>query len=110
MVLAIFKDRKFTSWTPKNKVLDEVQELPMHLDERENCLLLCLDIDVDSLKSIIRDGSVDFGESDVNNKKRRQYQLLPESEKIKSARIELRQDSTILLDLQLTSDQCGCPN
>ena len=81
MVLAIFKDRKFTSWTPKNKVLDEIQELPMHLDDRENCLLLCLDLDVDSLKSIIGEGTVDFSGSNVENKERRQTSAYPHTHK-----------------------------
>jgi hypothetical protein len=107
--MSIFKDRNITSWTPKNRVLNEIKELPMHLNDRENCLLNCLEMNVDSLKSIIAAGSVDFGESDVSNEEKRQYQLSFESEKIKNARVEIREDSVVLINLQLSSTNCDCP-
>ena len=109
MVMSIFKDRNITSWTPKNRVLSEISELPMHLNDRENCLLNCLDLNVDSLKSIIGAGSVDFSESDVSNEKKRQYQLSFESEKIEGARVEIRADSVVLINLHLSSASCDCP-
>lgn len=110
MVYIMFKDRNITSWTPKNRVLNEIAELPMQILDREDCLLLCLEIDVDSLKSLMLDGSVDFSESNIKNKKKRRYQLDLDSEKIQSARVEIREDSTVLLSLALVSDQCGCAN
>ena len=109
MVMSIFKDRKLTTWTPKNQVLKEIEELPMHVNERENCLLTCLDLNVDLFKSMIMEGSVDFNESDVSNEEKRQYQLSPESESIRSARVEIRKDSTVLINLQLSSNTCDCP-
>lgn len=67
--LLIYKrDRNFTAWLPKERILAEIKEKPFSEDEKTSCFIQCLNTDTASLKLILSKADVNFGNSLVNEK------------------------------------------
>ncbi|MFN7014263.1 MAG: hypothetical protein ACK4ON_08350 [Bacteroidia bacterium] len=67
--LLIYKrDRNFTAWLPKERILAEIKEKPFSDDEKTICIIQCLNTDTASLKLILSEAEVNFGNSLVNEK------------------------------------------
>jgi hypothetical protein len=67
--LLIYKrDRNFTAWLPKERILAEIKEKPFSEDEKTICFIQCLNTDTASLKLILSEADVNFGNSLVNEK------------------------------------------
>ena len=70
LVLAIFKDRNLTAWTPQNQVLKHLDNV-MIITEIASCQMYCLKIDPAEVQSVISNGKVNFSDSDVRGLKKR---------------------------------------
>ncbi len=67
--LLIYKrDRNFTAWFPKERILAEIKEKPFSDDEKTLCFIQCLNTDTAALKNILSQADVNFGNSLVNEK------------------------------------------
>lgn len=67
--LLIYKrDRNFTAWLPKERILAEINEKPFSQDEKTICFIQCLNTDTASLKHILSKAEVNFSNSLVNEK------------------------------------------
>lgn len=67
--LLIYKrDRNFTAWFPKERILAEVKEKPFSLDDKTICFIQCLNTDTASLKKLLAYADVNFGHSLVHKK------------------------------------------
>jgi hypothetical protein len=67
--LLIYKrDRNFTAWLPKERILADIKEKPFATDEKTLCFLECMHTDTTALKSLLKNASVNFGNSLVKEK------------------------------------------
>jgi hypothetical protein len=109
IVMAIFKDRKFTSWTPKNQIFKEIKENAMSMDESTNCIFTCIGLSHDTLiKQYISEGSINFGSSNVKDQKAREYLIEFDSGEVESLVIVLFSETTEILSIETKSEGCPC--
>jgi hypothetical protein len=67
--LLIYKrDRNFTAWLPKERILAEVKEKPFSDDEKTLCFIQCLNTDTSDLKKSLTEADINFSNSLVNEK------------------------------------------
>lgn len=110
LVLAIFKDRKLTSWTPENQVLQRVQNFDLKLSPYARCQLNCLNLDTMQLRSILSKGDVKFGESNVRDTVKL-YLIELKNERISKVHVQLKDETALVEDLEMIADiDCNCPN
>lgn len=110
IVMSIFKDRKLTSWTPNNQVIKQIEEFPLKLSSIDLCRIECLEISVDSLKTYLLNGDVDFSSSDVHSEGGKIYAIEIESEIVSAVRIKINEESCEVLELNLLKENCDCHN
>lgn len=108
MVLAIFKDRSFTSWTPKNKINAAIINTPIDNSDWLDCYLDCLDLDTNSLKELIIKGSVDYSRSEVENQKDRTYMFEFDNEKLSTVRFNISGNLLYFIDFETKEIVCHC--
>ena len=108
IVLAIFKDRKLTSWTPDNQVLKKVIEFPLAMSPKAACQFHCLGIEEDSLRSMLSRSQVGMKMDESSKRRRGIYQLELTEGQIQGAEVELLDDTCRILHLALVSP-CQCP-
>ena len=108
VVLAIFKDRKLTSWTPKNQVLKEIADKSLTTNELSACKLNCLRLELSELKRMIAEGDVEFSKSDVRGKARK-YLIEIENRQINSVEVEMLEESVLLKNIDFDLVDCNCP-
>lgn len=109
MVMAIFKDRKLTSWTPQNQILKEMTEKPIDVSEKTLCFFECGGIsgenEIDSILSI---ADVDFKLSNVEDHDAREYLLKIEDHSIDEIRIVIFPDTIEIVSINLPGTDCDC--
>ena len=108
MVMAIFKDRKLGTWTPKNQINQSIAKTPIHYSEKLNCYLNCLSMDTIQLKDLMINGKVDFDKSDVRNQKDRNYFIKPVNAKIQHIKVNIKPNIMEIEDVELTGLECDC--
>ena len=110
MVMAIFKDRKLTSWTPKNQVLKEIAEKPLMLNSAVECYFNCAGfMNSDDIKSILQTGKVDFSESEVKDHDKRTYIINIKDNTLEEVSIVIYPDSIVVSKPTLNNLSCECP-
>lgn len=62
------RDRNFTAWLPKERILSEISEKPFSINESTICFIQCLNTDTAALKSVLAKADINFGNSLVNEK------------------------------------------
>ena len=108
MVLAIFKDRSFTKWTPKNQIKSAISSKPIIYDEWMACQLNCLQMDTTLLKNKILEGKIIYQESDVEDQDNRTYVFDLEDDEINKVAIHLSGDSLKFKEIELSNRLCDC--
>lgn len=109
MVLAIFKDRKLTSWTPQNQVTGEIEEKNILVPDSLNCLFDCAGyVGTEQIKTFLITGNVDFSASDVENHKKKLYHLNYSDSKVTNVQLLFLPDHIEVMSVELTSDDCKC--
>jgi len=108
MVLSIFKDRSFTSWTPKNQIKSAISNTPINYDERLICQLSCLKIDTSLLKRKIVEGTINYKESDVKDQSNRTYFIELEEDNIKNVTLNISGNLLQIIELTTTDVDCEC--
>ena len=110
MVLAIFKDRKLTSWTPQNQVKKEIEEKNLKIDSLVLCRFNCAGYeDMTSVKGLLISGSVDFSNSDVKNHEKRMYHLTFKDSDVLSSDLIFSKEVIEIKSVELTKTSCNCP-
>ena len=108
MVLAIFKDRKLTSWTPKNQVLKEISEKEKVINDNVLCCLNHFGIqDKNEIDSLLSLAEIDFKKSDVQDHDNRKYLLNIEEFHGAVIQITLSEDSVFINEVSIKQD-CPC--
>ena len=109
VVLAIFKDRSLTSWTPKNQVLKEIAEGDVIIDDLVLCCINHYGIeskkDIDSL---FANANVDFKNSDVTDHERRKYKLYFEEFPISSVSVIITEGNVYVDKMSAEENDCPC--
>ncbi len=109
MVMAIFKDRKLTSWTPQNQILKEMTEKPIVLSEKAVCSFTCVGISGENeIDSILSTADVDFKSSNVEDHDAREYLLKIEDHSIDEIRIVVFPEEIELVSVHIQGTDCGC--
>ena len=110
MVLAIFKDRKLTSWTPANQIIKEIEEKPLVINSSMQCLLNCAGIEgTENVKSLMTQGKVNFSESDVKVQKERIYNIKIGVKNIQRINLIIYPDSIKISNVIIENLSCDCP-
>lgn len=109
MVMAIFKDRKLTSWTPQNQVIEELTTKTLNYEQFIDCELNCLGLkDTALIRSFLGTADVNFSESKVKDMDNRLYKLLFEDKEVISALVRIKKDELYIEDLELSGIDCEC--
>ena len=112
MVMAIFKDRKLTNWTPQNQVRQEITEKEFIISEDKLCAFACGEIhSKDSVQSFIASGSVNFKKSNVKDHDARIYLFEFEDQIISEVQVLILTltESVEVLEVSLPNVDCDCP-
>ena len=80
LVMAIFKDRNLTEWTPKNQVFKELNEKDLVIDDLNKCKFSCIEMNEELLiKEFISKGKVNFSASNTDDLDAKQFQCAEET-------------------------------
>lgn len=110
MVMAIFKDRKLTSWTPQNQVIKEIDEKSVDVSEESRCYFECGGISTENeIDSILSMADVDFKMSNVKNHDAREYILVIENHPINEIRIVVYPKKIEVIKVNIPQIDCHCP-
>lgn len=108
--MAIFKDRKLTSWTPKNQVIKEIGEKSLKVSPEMKCLFECgglkNELEIDSFFST---GGVDFKTSNVKNHDAREYVITFEDNPITKVIVVIFPENIEVKNINLENKDCSCP-
>lgn len=107
LVLAIFKDRNVTSWTPQNRVLRRIQAQPLELNDTASCLLSCIGQDTVYVKSILENADVNFDKSDVRNGQK-SYVIEVADSTIISMVVTILEKSNRIDAMKVVEIDCSC--
>ncbi len=111
LVLAIFKDRKLTNWTPENQVKKELTEKEMILPANLKCAFNCIGIQsIDSLKSFFETGDIDFHASDVSNHDERKYIIHFEDKNVETVVVKIFEEKYQVSSAVIPEMDCPCPD
>lgn len=93
-------------WLPGARVLNSIQTSKVIVSEKDNCILTCNQISAKDIYQLIENGSVDFGNSDTENKN---YILSSDSLTLS---IQIVKDDTtaIINSIQTKNTNCNCDN
>lgn len=108
MVMSIFKDRSFTSWTPKNQIKAAISNKPIDYNDWLDCKLNCLNIDTIMLKNKILEGKINYNESDVEDQNNRTYIIELEDEGINKVSIYISRDTLKFKEIDVSYLDCDC--
>lgn len=109
MVMVIFKDRKFTSWTPQNRVLYDIKEKTLVISSKMSCLFECGNVKSnESIDEFLDTADVDFKASNVENRDFREYVLLFEDHLISEVVVIISKDEIEIKSISLPKVDCSC--
>jgi len=109
MVMVIFKDRKFTSWTPQNRVLYDIKENTLVISSEMSCLFECGNVKTnESIENFLATADVDFSASNVKNHDFREYVLLFEDHLISEVVVIISKDEIEIKSISLPKGDCSC--
>ena len=109
LVLAIFKDRKLTSWTPENQVKRDIEEKELSYNEDIECILTCHDLaNSDLVRDYLLHGEVDFSESNVKDHENRVYQLVFDGGEIAELQVVIGEDKVQITKINAFNRTCPC--
>jgi len=67
LALFFFGQRSCTQWLPNVQVREFLGEAGLMGDERTRCLIQCGAVTMSDLRSILEEGDIEYGKSDVRN-------------------------------------------
>lgn len=105
LVYFFFGNRSCSGWLPGNRVKSAIFEFPLMESEHMSCLMQKVNFNYDSLALLIKDGEVNFSQSEVKTSPR-VYQIANKDKVIKIA-VDF-QDSLVYLKniLGVSTDDC----
>lgn len=109
LVMAIFKDRKLTSWTPHNQVMKEIKEKELLLSiEKKECFK-CLGLTSEKeIKDFLISANINFGKSEVENHDERLYRLSFKDNVITNVVVLIKEESVEIASIQNEKSSCSC--
>ena len=108
MVFAIFKDRRFTSWTPKNQIKAAISNTPINYNDWLICKLNCLEIDTSVFKSKIIYVKILYKESDVEDQNDRTYVFEIEDGDLSKVSVNISGEFLDFLEIETGDLVCNC--
>ena len=109
MVMAIFKDRKLTNWTPQNQVIIEIEENSLIISESNDCRFNCAGLEsLADIKSFLKEGDVNFSESNVEDHENRHYQLDFDDSEILRVDLLIYMENVEITKIYLSMEDCNC--
>ena len=103
----LMRGRSFDFWMPGERVKTEIIERKPVLSEKAICQLACLNLNKDSIASIIKNTEVNFDKSKVREKPCKYYLLEISAEKIQMD-FSLCDTVVVLNAVSREGQECGC--
>jgi hypothetical protein len=103
----LLRDRSFNFWVPGERVKTEIIERKPVISEKAICQLACLNLNKDSIASIIKKSEVNFDKSRVREKPCKYYLLEISEEKMKMD-FSLCDTVVVLNAVSREGQECGC--
>lgn len=109
LVMAIFKDRKLTSWTPRNQVMKEIKNKELILSDKNSECLKCLGFNTKKeIIDLLLSSNIDFGKSEVENHDERLYMLTFEDTELYKITVSITEDNVELTSINTENSSCVC--
>lgn len=103
----LMRGRSFNFWMPGERVKTEIIERKPVLSDKATCQLVCLNLNKDSLASIIKKSEVNFEKSSVREKPCKDYLLELREEKIQMD-FSLCDTVVVLNAVKREGQECAC--
>ncbi|MGE0636145.1 MAG: hypothetical protein AB7G44_00290 [Bacteroidia bacterium] len=103
----LMRGRSFDFWMPGERVKTEIIERKPAISEKAICQLACLNLNKDSIASIIKKAEVNFDESKVREKPCKYYLLEISEEKIQMD-FSLCDTIVVLNNISREGQECQC--
>ncbi len=103
----LIRGRSFDFWMPSERVKTEIIERKPVITEKAICQLACLNLNKDSIASIIKKSEVNFDKSSVREKPCKQYLLEINEEKI-AMNFSLCDTIVVLNTITKEGQECEC--
>ncbi len=103
----LIRGRSFDFWMPGERVKTEIIERKAVISEKAICQFDCLNLNKDSISSIIKKSEVNFEKSSVREKPCKQYLLEINEEKI-VMNFSLCDTVVVLNSVSREGQECGC--
>jgi hypothetical protein len=91
-------------WLPGARVLKSIQTSKVITSEKDHCLIKCNNISADQIYQLIENGSIDFGNSDVEN---RNYIITNDSLTL-NIQIVAKDTTAIVNTIRSVAKNCNC--
>jgi hypothetical protein len=105
-----FKDRLslFTSWLPGNRIIDRLQQSSWLISGHDACVLSCHKLDVEKLKTALREAKVDFSNSQTHGPIKEYELSLFHAPNILDMRFSVNDSMASMIKLE-SALSCDCP-
>ena len=103
----LIRGRSFDFWMPSERVKTEIIERKPVITEKAICQLACLNLNKDSIASIIKKSEVNFDKSKVREKPCKLYLLEINGDKIKMD-FSLCDTVVVLNSISRVGQECDC--
>ena len=110
---SLFRGKDRTYWLPSNRVREKLMQKKLFFPENTLCKMKCRGIEEQEVKDILKNGDINFSESDVHDAPCPSYALEGIGTKNKKVRVvftsfdSITQVSTAI-NLLESNDSCGC--
>jgi hypothetical protein len=105
------KDRSY--WLPGNRLKEQVKQSKIIFSEHAKCIMACRGISEETVNTVLKEGDVNFGESDVHNTPCPSYAFDGKTKEGKKIRIictacDSIAEVTTAINLDAGKDTCRC--
>ena len=110
---SLFKGKDRMYWLPGNRVKEQLMQKKLFFPENTLCKMKCRDINEEGVKDILKNGSVNFQESDIHDAPCPSYAIEGEISGNKKVRIIFTSfdsvtEVTTAINLSGRNDSCSC--
>ena len=105
----LFKDKNRGYWLPENRVKEQVHRSGITFSEKAKCIIKCKGISDEEVKEVLKNGNVNFGESDTRLAPCPSYVFEGENLTIVCTACDSISEIVNVLSLNEKQDTCNCP-
>lgn len=105
----LIKGKNRGYWLPENRVKEQVQKSKITFSEHAKCIMTCKGISEEETKNVLKNGDVNFRESDTHRKPCPAYVFEGRNLKIICTACDSISEVMNVIRLHETQDSCQCP-